>query len=188
MTCDIELGKRSHPRYPDLQCMGFDIHQVHILRRKYRGSGSRRTSPFSVSHNCGDTWRLRLFPTFASPRTAAATWNSEFSAIAFATTSVGDATTLVRMAQARVNFIEAATGIVERYVNLGIIEVPRNRYGNCPEILIWAIVCRRRGTFYSLCLNVPLHDGQESKTLQFCGWCVALAQCLTDRNIIIHDK
>jgi hypothetical protein len=130
--------------------------------------------------------RCDYFATFAAPTTAAATWDSSFSVIAFATTCVGTRAEKARMARARVEFMTAATRIVSNVIQAGLIEMPRNREGNCPEYVLWGIVCRRPGNFYSLCFNVPLRN-QGDKSLQFCGWCDAAAEFLAYQSIIVTD-
>jgi hypothetical protein len=136
--------------------------------------------------------QCNYFPSFAGPNAAAATWASSLGAsslpvIPFATTCVGDRIAKQTMARARVDFVTAATETMSFMITSGVVMVPPNAPGNCPEAIVWAIVCRQPGQYRSLCVSVAEDPRIQTKSLQFCGYCEQLAMLLRDRNINITD-
>jgi hypothetical protein len=123
-----------------------------------------------------------------SPTTVAATWSDSFSVIAFATSCVGDPRNRARMAAKRVDFIKDTFGVMSFLFTTGLIVVPPNRVGNCPEMIVWGIVCRRPGGYNSLCINVPVGWNVLNKSLRYCGYCNQLANLLDAMQIRITDR
>src|SRR2546423_7918899 len=119
------------------------------------------------------------FTAQAGPCTAAATWSSPPSSqsltIAFATTCVGPRQNKVEIGAARLKFMHSATRILEKWYEARKPEVgPLNIAGNCPEYVAWGIVCRKPGTYYSLCFSVDSaarSTNHPASSLEFCGWC-----------------
>lgn len=133
---------------------------------------------------------LRRGPCYTarySPTTVAATWSDSLSVIAFATSCVGDPRNRATMAAKRVEFISATFNIMSFLFATGLIVVPQNRPGNCPEMIVWGIVCQRPGGYKSLCLNVPVGRNVLNKSLQYCGYCNQLENLLSGMRIDITD-
>jgi hypothetical protein len=91
------------------------------------------------------------------------------------------------MATKRVEFISATFHIMSFLFTTGLIVVPHNRSGNCPEMIVWGIVCRRPGGYKSLCLNVPVGGNALNKSLQYCGYCNQLENLLSGMRIYVTD-
>src|SRR5271167_5082297 len=57
-----------------------------------------------------------------------------------------------------------------------------NAAGNCPESLVWPVVCRQLGTYKSLCFQMS-----REKAHQFCTHCETILERLGANNIHIDD-
>jgi hypothetical protein len=92
------------------------------------------------------------FPMFAGPTTVAASWKEEtqtqFLAIAFATTAVGETGEKDSICAARRDFMAALTGKLENESTKKNTRIAPNRPGNCPEYLTWPVACRQVGLKY----------------------------------------
>jgi hypothetical protein len=94
------------------------------------------------------------------------------------------------MADQRVEFISTTFGpVISSFFAEGLIEVPPNPYacGNCPEMIIWGIVCQRPGRYNSLCINVPGRGNVINNSIQYCGYCNKLSNLLSEMRIEITD-
>lgn len=130
------------------------------------------------------------FAAFASPTTVASAWadmGNNFL-IAFATTCVGPKKegdkTKEEMANVRCEFMTRLEAHREQLSC--VMVVCSNRRGNCPEFLVWPIVCRETGSYSSLCFSTNPVSGR-SKSMKFCGHCEQLANFLRKRKIEIED-
>jgi len=130
------------------------------------------------------------FAAFASPTTVASAWadmGNNFL-IAYATTCVGPKqegdTTKEEMANVRCEFMTRLAAHREQLSC--VMVVCQNRRGNCPEFLVWPMICREPGSYSSLCFSTNRVSGR-SKSLKFCGYCEQLANFLRKRKIEIED-
>jgi hypothetical protein len=122
------------------------------------------------------------FPMFAGPTTVAASWKEEtqtqFLAIAFATTAVGETGEKDSICAARRDFMAALTGKLENESTKKNTRIAPNRPGNCPEYLTWPVACRQVGLKYkSLCFNMNLESAY-----QCCGHCERTLEKLGANN------
>jgi hypothetical protein len=55
--------------------------------------------------------------------------------------------------------------------------------GNCPEYLVWGMICQNEGKYYSLCLSIIME-----RTYQLCGQCEAMANvAASNKSVFIDD-
>jgi hypothetical protein len=94
--------------------------------------------------------RCTYFRGFSGPTTVAATWTRSTSSttrmIAFAATCVGnkESTNKRDMAQIRLTSLEKTLKITKEWIK----EIRcHNRPGNCPETVLWGIVCQLPGNY-----------------------------------------
>jgi hypothetical protein len=130
------------------------------------------------------------FAAFASPTTVASAWadmGNNFL-IAYATTCVGPKEegdkTKEEMANVRCEFMTRLEAHREQLSC--VMVVCRNRRGNCPEFLVWPMICHEPGSYSSLCFSTNSVSGR-SKSLKFCGYCEQLANFLRKRKIEIEE-
>ena len=77
--------------------------------------------------------------------------------IAFATTCIGGEEEKAKMAEARREFMKTLTdGLRNESKKVNERKTPTNAAGNCPEYLVWPIVCRQVGSYKSLCFNLGM--------------------------------
>lgn len=60
-----------------------------------------------------------------------------------------------------------------------------NVAGNCPEFITWGIVCRDKGKYSSLCVN--MEDDPNGKIYKCCPSCEDILNILNANNIEIDD-
>ena len=127
----------------------------------------------------------RYFPSYTKPSTGAAAWNvppteGDRVLIAFATTCVGRGDDKKDMIHARFQFINDLASTLQE-----IFSPQRTaliRPGNCPEYIVFDIVCRSPGQYRSLCLGV-----KRNKIFKWCNHCEDLAAFLVNAGINIED-
>ena len=129
------------------------------------------------------------FATFAGPTTVAASWKEDAQnqplAVAFATTAVGGRkgdTTKEVIAAARQDFMTTLTKALTHESKKVNNRSPRNRPGNCPEYMIWPVVCQEGGKYKSLCFNM-----KGEWAYRCCGHCERTLEKLCANNIQIED-
>ena len=128
------------------------------------------------------------FSPFAGPTTVAASWKTgeqnQPLSVAFATTAVGKGDDTKEMiARARQDFMTAFTKLLTKESKKVIDYEPLNRPGNCPEYLIWPVVCRLGvGKYKSLCFNM-----QNEWAYRCCGHCERTLEKLGANGIQVDD-
>jgi hypothetical protein len=126
------------------------------------------------------------FTNIARANTVAAGWTAETQNqpldIAFATTCIGEEEK-AKMAEARREFMKTLTDTLKndsKKVNKRK-ESP-NVAGNCPEYLVWPVVCRQVGSYKFLCFNMS-----RERAYQCCTHCETTLEKLGANNIHIDD-
>lgn len=133
---------------------------------------------------CGNMWHSQTFV----PSTVAATWYETTPkkplTIGFATACIGRTDSKKQMNKARKVFCEGVfTLATESELELCPPKSCPNFPGNCPEYLIWGMICRNEGNYSSLCLNVF-----SELAIKFCGYCEEMAKVATSKkNVHIND-
>ena len=129
------------------------------------------------------------FVPFAGPTTVAASWTVQQNqplAIAFATTAVGEKgdNTKELICRARQEFMATFKKVLTKESkNVSTRNSPPNRPGNCPEYLIWPVVCWKGvGKYKSLCFNVP-----APRAYRCCGHCEKILEKMGANGIQIDD-
>ena len=123
----------------------------------------------------------------AMPTTVAATWtrsppHPQPLNIAFATTAAGAKRTI---AAARREFMKELTKQLKKIPPSAITRNSPNLPGNCPEYITWGIVCREKGKYSTLCLNMS--SDPEGKIYKCCSYCEELRRRLKVNSIEIED-
>lgn len=99
---------------------------------------------------------------------------------AFATTCVGRKLDKEEIIATRLKFIVDIASTLEKVFSPE--SKAFNLPGNCPEYLIFGIVCRKRGRYRSLCLSI-----RTDKIFKFCNHCESLMRLLNEVGIQIDD-
>jgi hypothetical protein len=97
-----------------------------------------------------------------------------------------DDTTKSEMAGLRCDFISTTRSTMQPIVLTTNLDIP-NLPGNCPEAIVWPLVCRESGKYKSLCLGTSETEEGEVKSLKFCGHCEEVAKFLEAEDIEIFD-
>jgi hypothetical protein len=127
------------------------------------------------------------FTNLARPNTVAAGWTAVVQNqplnIAFGTTCIGDKEEKAKMAEARCEFMKILTDTLKnesKKVNNRAL--PPNVAGNCPEFLVWPVVCNQVGSYKSLCFNMS-----QEIAYRCCTHCETTLEKLGANNIQIDD-
>jgi hypothetical protein len=135
----------------------------------------------------------RVFPEYAGPNTVAATWTEESKSkpltIAFATSCVGPSGsgTKPAMAAFRREFMKTVTDNLKNFSRkVNTRKDPPNPPANCPEYLVWPIVCQKPGKYKSLCFNMK-NDDSKAAIYRCCKFCEDALYHLGANNIVIDD-
>jgi hypothetical protein len=127
------------------------------------------------------------FTNFARTNTVAAGWtvetrNQPFN-IAFATTCIGEEKEKAEMAEARREFMKTLTDkLKNESKKINERTKSPNSAGNCPEYLVWPIVCRQIGSYKSLCFNLS-----KERAYRCCTHCETTLEKLGVNDIHIDD-
>ena len=129
----------------------------------------------------------KYFTNLARPNTVAAGWTAEVKYqplnIAFGTTCVGDKEEKAKMAEARCKFMKILTDTLKNESKkVSNRDLPPNVAGNCPEFLVWPVVCNQVGSYKSLCFNMS-----QEIAYRCCTYCETTLEKLGANNIQIDD-
>jgi hypothetical protein len=121
-----------------------------------------------------------------SPSTVAATWSESQKSIpvkiAFATTCSGERDEKRAMQKARYEFAERLIPGLNVFRKQKGWVCASFMPGNCPEWLVFILVCTDWGTYSSICQNK-----NKDRIFKLCGYCEELAQYLNRMEIQIND-
>jgi hypothetical protein len=123
----------------------------------------------------------KWIPTTLVPSTIAAAWsepsgNSQLT-IAFACSCATNRDKLrVEMNAARREYVKRLHNLVNIHSSS---ESCPNKPGNCPEFVVWGALCQGRGTYRTLCLNIP-----SKFSYKCCTHCESLAKAAWEQSEI----
>ena len=124
------------------------------------------------------------------PSTVAATWTSPIKdgsvLAAFAVSCIKGRNGSLRKEQnlARQNYNQRLHQLVTSTAEeIKARREGQNLAGNCPEFITWATICRKPGSYFTLCLNIALE-----LTMECCGPCLETRKAASTVGIIIEDR